>query len=212
MGEWTILYNSYKTAQIAVKEKMNNMKKLFKVILALFAVLIFGVATLGAIVFFDLAAYTSTGSETLTPNGTSVGKALVVYDVGLSGAAKDVASKIANQLQAQGYTVTFAGIKSSSAANTSGYDVLVAGGPIYAGVPTSSVKDFLSNLNATQGVKIGVFGSGSGPQEQSDIDQITNAIAALPNGSSLADAVVVKIGSGEDLNVRSADFVAQLLG
>jgi flavodoxin len=188
------------------------MKKRSKIILALFAVLIFGVATLGAIVFFDLAAYTSTGSETLTPSGTSVGKALVVYDLGLSGTSKDVASKISSELQAHGYTVTFAGIKSGAATNTSGYDIIVAGGPIYAGTPTSSVKDFLTNLSPAQGVKLGVFGSGSGAQEQSDIDQITNALAGLSNGSSLADAVVVKIGSGEDLNARSADFVAQLLG
>ncbi len=187
------------------------MKKLFKIILALFAVLIVGIVAFGAIIVLDIAAYTSTDSETLTPSGASVGKALVVYDLGLSGTAKNVASKISSELQSHGYTVTFAGIKSSAAANTSDYDIIVVGGPIYAGTPTSSVKDFLSNLNTAQGVKIGVFGSGSGAQEQSDIDQITNAIAGLPNGSSLANAIVVKIGSGEDVNTRSADFVAQLL-
>lgn len=188
------------------------MKKIFKILLAIFAVFIVGVVAFGAVIFLDLAAYTSTSSETLTPSGASVGTALVVYDLGLSGTSKEVASKISADLQSHGYTVTFAGIKSSAAATTSGYDVIIAGGPIYAGVPTSSVKDFLSNLNAVQGVKIGVFGSGSGAQEQSDVDQITDAIAALPNGNSLADAVVVKIGSGEDLNARSADFVSQLLG
>lgn len=188
------------------------MRKLFKIILALFAVFIVGVVAFGAVIFLDLAAYTSTGSETLTPSGMAFGKALVVYDVGLSGAAKEAASKIANQLQANGYTVTVAGIKSSAAANTSDYDIILAGGPIYAGGPTSSVKDFLSNLDTSQGAKIGVFGSGSGPQEQSDIDQIKGAIANLSNGSALSDAIVVKIGSGEDLNARSADFVAQLIG
>jgi flavodoxin len=187
------------------------MRKILKIILAVFAVLIIIAALLAGIVFLDLAAYTATGSETLSPAGTSVGNALVVYDPGSSGAAKGVASKIANGLQSNGYTVDFAGIKSGAAANTSGYNIIVVGGPIYAGVPTSSVKDFISNLTPAQGVKLGVFGSGSGPQEQSDIEQITNTIAGLPNGSSLTDAVVVKIGSSEDLNTRSTDFVTQLL-
>ena len=77
----------------------------------------------------DLAAYTATGSRTLTPAGTSIGKALVAYDPGLSGTAKGVANKIASDLQASGYTVTLAGIKSSAAAQTSDYGVIVAGGP-----------------------------------------------------------------------------------
>ena len=187
------------------------MRKIFKIILAIFAVLIIGVVLLAGIIFLDLAASFATGSETLTASGSVMGKALVVYDPGLSGAAKDIANKIALSLQENGYTVTFAGIKSSTAASPSGYNIIVAGGPIYAGTPTSSVKDFLISLDSIQGVTLGVFGSGSGPQEQSDITQIENFIEGLPNSSSLSDAVVVKIGSGEDINARSADFVYQLI-
>ena len=74
------------------------------------------VGAFGAIIFLDVAAYTATGSQTLTPTGTSVGNALVLYDPGLSGTAKGVAEKVASDLQAQNYTVTLAGIKSSAAA------------------------------------------------------------------------------------------------
>ena len=187
------------------------MRKTFKIILAIFAVLIILVVAFGAVFFLDLAAYTATGSETLSPNGTSVGNALVAYDPGLSGAAKDVASKIASNLQTQGYTVYLAGVKSSAAANTAGYKVIVVGGPIYAGTPTSSVRDFLNNLKPDQGAKVGVFGSGSGPQEASDISMIKDSVASLSNGGSLSNAIVVKIGSSENLNARTADFVTQLL-
>jgi flavodoxin len=189
------------------------MRKIFKIILAIFAVFIIGVILFAGIIFLDLAALFATGSEPLSPTGSVMGKALVVYDPGLSGAAKDVANKIALNLQDNGYAVTFAGIKSSIANSPLyGFNIIVVGGPIYAGTPTSSVKDFLSNLNAVQGgATIGVFGSGSGPQEQSDITQIKNFIAGLPNSSSLSDAIVVKIGSGEDINARSADFVNQLI-
>ena len=127
------------------------MRKIFKIILAIFAVMIIIVVAFAAIIFLDIAAYTATGSQTLTPSGTSVGKALVTYDPGLSGTLKDVADKVASDLQAQNYTVTLAGIKSSAAANTSGYKIIVVGGPIYAGSPTGSVKDCLNNLKPDSG-------------------------------------------------------------
>jgi flavodoxin len=187
------------------------MRKAFKIILAIFAVLIILVVAVGAVFFLDLAAYTASGSQTLTPTGASVGKSLVVYDPGLSGTAKGVSDKIASDLQAKGYTVTLAGIKSSAAAATAGYGVIVAGGPVYAGAPTSSVKDFLNNLKPDQGAKVGVFGSGQGATTPEDIAQIKDSVNALKSGGSLANAIVVKIGSGEDLSTRASDFVTQLL-
>jgi flavodoxin len=187
------------------------MRKVLKIVLAVLAVLIILFAAFAALIFLDLAAFTATGSQTLAPSGTSVGNALVIYDPGLSGAAKDVASKIAINLQTDGFTVYLAGIKSSTATHTAGYRIIIAGGPIYGGTPTSSVKDFLNNLKPDQGAKIGVFGSGQGATTPEDVAQIRNSTATLQSSGSLSNAVVVKIGSGEDLNARSADFVTQLL-
>ena len=176
------------------------MRKLLKIILAIFAVLIIIVAIVGAIFFLDLVAYTATGSQTLTPTGTSAGTALVLYDPGLSGASTRVAEKVAAALQAQNYTVTLAGIKSSAAATTTGYDVIVIGGPIYAGVPTSSVKDALSTLQHDSDTVVGVYGSGQGATTQEDVAMIINGVPALQSGGALSDAVVVKIGETEDLD------------
>jgi flavodoxin len=195
------------------------MRRAFKIILAIFAVLIIVIAAFGAIIFLDVAAYTATGSQTLTPTGTSIGKALVVYDPGLSGAAKGVADKIASDLQAQSYTVTLAGIKSSAAANTTDYGVVIVGGPIYAGSPTVSVKDFLNNLQPGYPIpngpyfviRVGVFGSGQGSTTPSDVAMIKNSVPALSDNGSLSNAVVVKIGQSEDLNTRASDFVNQLV-
>jgi flavodoxin len=188
-----------------------EMRKIFKIILALFALLVIFVVAFGAIVFLDVTAYTATSSQNLSPTGTAVGKALVVYDPGLSGAAKNVASKVAGDLQAAGYAVTLAGIKSSAASNTSTYNIIVVGGPIYVGIPTGSVKDFLGSQNPAQGVKLGVFGSGQGSTTPADVQQIKDSIASLKNGSSLSNALVVKIGTSEDLNARASDFVNQLV-
>jgi flavodoxin len=188
------------------------MRKIFKIILAIVAVLIVLVVAFGAVIFLNFSAITATGSETLTPTGASIGKALVVYDPGLSGAAKGVADKVASDLQADGYTVALAGVRSGTASDTSGYGIIVAGGPIYAGAPTNSIKDFLNNLTPDQGTEVGVFGSGSGPQEASDIAMIKDAVTTLSPDGSLSNAVVVKIGTGENLDTRAADFVAQLVG
>ena len=193
------------------------MRKLFKIILAIFIAIIIIVGAFAAIIFLDLAAYTATGSQILTPTGTSVGKALVVYDPGLSGTSKGVADKIASDLQAQSYTVTLAGIKSSVAVNATGYSVVVVGGPIYAGSPTASVKDFLNNLQPGYAIpngpyffiRLGVFGSGQGATTPEDVAAIKNSVHVLSNGT-LSSAVIVKIGQTENLNVRAQDFVDQL--
>jgi len=188
------------------------MRKVFKIILAIFAALIILIVAFGAIVFLDVAAYTATSVQTLTPAGTSVGNALVVYDPGLSGAAKGVAEKVASDLQAKSFTVTLAGVKSSAAANYTGYSVIVIGGPVYAGELTSSVKDALNSLvlSHDQGAMFGVFGSGQGATSPEDVAQISQALP-VRSDISLQNAVVVKIGESEDLNVRAQDFVNQIL-
>ncbi len=196
------------------------MRKIFKIIIAIFAVVVIVIAAFGAILLLDVAAYTATGSKTLTLTGTSVGKALVIYDPGVSGTAKGVADKIAADLQAKSYTVTEAGVKSPAVTNTSDYSVVVVGGPVYAGALTSSVKNYLNNLppgHASPGsgayvfIRVGVFGSGQGATSQSDIDMIKNSVTALSSNGTLSNAIVVKIGQQEDLNTRAQDFVNQLV-
>jgi flavodoxin len=184
-----------------------EMRKLFKIILVLIAILVVAFAAFAALILLDLAAFTATGSQTLTPTGTSVGKAIVIYDPGLSGTAKGVADKVAVDLQAKGYTVTLAGVKSSAAANTADYNIIVVGGPVYAGALTSSIKDNLNSITIGQGVKVGVFGSGQGATSSEDIAQIKQS---MPTRLDLSNAVVVKIGDKEDLTGRAQDFVNQL--
>ena len=187
------------------------MRKIFKIILIIFLVVIIIFVAFAALIFLDLAAYTATGSKTLTPTGTSVGKALVVYDPGLSGTAKGVADKVASDLQSQSYTVTLAGIKSSVATKTAGFAIIVVGGPVYAGSLTASVKDDLKSLKPDSEAKVGVFGSGQGATSQSDIDMMKSTVPVLSSNGSLQNAIVVKIGEKEDLNTRAQDFVSQLL-
>ncbi len=79
--------------------------KLMKILLIAAAVVIVvvlaGFAAMSVIIF-DLMSGTATGSETLSPAGNVTGHALVVYNPGVTGAAKNVASTIADDLEARG--------------------------------------------------------------------------------------------------------------
>jgi flavodoxin len=128
-----------------------------------------GVVIAAAIVLFaafmifamtDWMSNLATGSETLKPDGATTGKALVVYNPGFSGATKDTAAKIAGDLKARGYEVCLAGVSSSAAANVSGYDVIVAGGPVYGGKVSGSVWSYLVALVPPASAKVGAFALG----------------------------------------------------
>jgi flavodoxin len=185
------------------------MRKLFRIIIAIFVVLIIMFAIFGALFVLDLAGYGATASETLTPTGASVGNAIVIYNPGLSGAAKGIAEKVAADLQALNYTVTLAGVKSSAAANTAGYSIIVVGGPIYAGGLTATIKDALSGMTIDPGTSVGIFGSGQGSTSPEDIAQIQQSLPARSD-SALSGAVVTKIGESEDRDARAQEFVNQL--
>ena len=152
-------------------------------------VVVIGVV-MGVLFCGDIASYTATGSETLSPTGASIGNAMVVYNPGLSGAAKDAAKQIAGDLQVKGYTVTLAGIKSSAAANTSGYDVIVAGGPMYFGRVSNSVDAYLNGLKALGSVKIGAFATtGSAQFNDGDIASFGKQVAADLNRTAVAQTI-----------------------
>jgi hypothetical protein len=180
------------------------MRKARKIILLTFAVLVIALGSFLALVFLDATAYTATGSQTLNPPGASVGKAIVIYDPGFTGAVKGFAGKVATDLQSLNYTVTLAGVKSSAATKTSNCAVIVVGGPIYGGSPTASVKATVSKLSLPSGTKLGVFGTGWIPQSKDD-DAIRSALK-VPT-----DTVVAKINLNGDTNANARDFVNQLL-
>lgn len=137
------------------------------------------------------------GSELLKQDGIATGKALVVYNPGLSGAPKDAATQIANDLKARGYEVTLAGVKSDVAANVSGYDVIVAGGPIYGGKVSPSIELYLQALTPPANAKVGAFAVGS------------SAGKAFPEATWLKATVL--LSQGKDADRLRAEFVAELM-
>lgn len=179
-------------------------------IIAVFSLLIIvGITSLG-IVFLDVTGSLATDTHPL-PNGAPIGQAIVVYDPGLSGGAKDVATKIGYDLQTAGYNVILAGVKSSASANITGYNVIVVGGPIYVGKPTSTIQAYLNSLNPSITTKVGVFGFGSVKIDDSNLTLVQNDVAPLPSGSTVNLSATVKVVSGNDVDAKCQDFVNRLL-
>ena len=145
----------------------------------------------------DVMSSFATGSELLTPDGLTTGKALVVYNPGLSGAPKDAATQIANDLKARGYEVMLAGVKSEAAANVSGYDVIVAGGPIYGGKVSPSVDSYLRELAPPANAKVGAFAIGGSTGKPFPDTAWLKATALFPSGSGI--------------DRQRAEFLAELL-
>jgi flavodoxin len=178
-------------------------------------IIVVAVAGIAAGVLFcgDIMSYTGPGSKILSPAGNSVGKALVVFNPGLSGEARKAAENIAGDLQSKGYTVNLAGIKSADAANIAGYDVVVAGGPMYWGRVCNSVDAYLKALQPQNGVKLGVFGTtGWSEFNDGDIASFGKQVAACPCNGTLNKVPVTKtIRNGDYTSIDCADFVSAVL-
>lgn len=165
------------------------------------------------IIRIDLASYTATGAETLSPTGTTVGNALVVYTPGLSGAAKKAAAEIANELKSKGYTVTLAGVRNAAATNTSDYDIIIAGGPIYGAKVSSSIDTYLKTLTITEKAKLGVFGTtGTGSHQFSneDLTMLKDQVASLQRGKN-ATLKLIRDRDEKNATQDYEDFVSAMV-
>jgi hypothetical protein len=143
---------------------------------------------------YDLASVLATGSETLSATGTPVGRALVVYSPGLSGASKESAAKIAKDLTGKGYIVVLAGVKSSAASSSVDYDVVIVGGPVYFGKLSSSTGDYLGKLSLKSGAKLGIFGT-TGTNQYQDVDfKSVSAQVSTLRGGAIVPIKLILIG------------------
>ena len=182
------------------------MKKFLKIIAVVFIVVIIAVFGFFSLIVLDVSGSFATDVHPL-PNGAPIGQAIVVYNPGLSGAAKDVAIKIGYQLQDGGYNVVLLGVKSSAAVDLSGYDLIVVGEPVYAGKPASSIQTYLNSLNPPANAKIGVFGYGNVAIDSSNQTSVNQDLANLPAESTLTLTVAMKITNTDDVDIKCEKFV-----
>jgi flavodoxin len=185
------------------------MNIILKIAIIAIAIIVILLVSAVAAITLDAASITATGSQTLNPNGTQVGRALVVYNPGFSGAAKNAAEKIAGGLQSKGYSVDLAGVKSKTAEKASDYDIVVVGGPMYWGQATSSVEGYLKTLTLPSQTKLGVYvTTGSSKYSNSDFESLQQQVALATNNRSQV-AIGIVLDGNETQNC--ADLVSALL-
>lgn len=186
------------------------MDILMMVALAVVTIVVVSIAAMG-IITLDLMNYTATGAETLNPTGEVVGTALVVYSPGLSGAAKNAAVDIAGDLKSRGYNVTLTGVKNEAATKTSGYDIIIVGGPMYFGKASSSIETYLKGVKIPTDAKLGVFTTtGSAEFNNEDMELLEKQVALLQD--NLANNTVTKtLRSGDKTHIDSADLINKVI-
>ncbi len=192
---------------------MNGLVIIGLVVVGIIVIAAVALTAAGLLFCGDIMSYTDTGNRTLSPNGTPVGKALVAYNPGVSGEAKAAAEKIAGDLQSRGYEVSLAGIRSAAAADASGYDVVIVGGPMYFGKVSSSVDSYLKALKPQKDTKVGAFATTGAPQfNDKDIASFREQVASLPWCGTLDKAVVTKtIRSGDAGDADCSELVSAAL-
>jgi flavodoxin len=184
------------------------MHKIIKIIITVFAILIvLGVGSFGLIIS-DAAGNFATDTHPL-PNGAPIGQAIIIYDPGLSGQAKDVATKIGYNLQDHGYNVVLAGVKSSAAQNLTTYDLIIIGGPIYMGKAAPTIQAYLKTLNPPANATIGAFGYGSVQSDKDNQNEVNAEVAPLPADSQVTLGPAIKISNNDDITSKCQEFVAR---
>lgn len=180
------------------------------VVLAIVLIIIVTIVAM-IVIKTDLMSYTAKGSKTLSPAGEITGNVLVVYNPGLSGAAKNASADITEELKSRGYEVTLRGLKNRDGNNTSGYDIIIAGGPMYFGKATGSIETYLKELTVPKDAKLGVFTTtGSSEFNNEDIESLAKQVESL-QGDLPNKTVTKTIRSGDKAHTDCMDFVSALL-
>jgi menaquinone-dependent protoporphyrinogen IX oxidase len=171
-------------------------------------ILIFIVLMVAMIAFlkFDIMSYTATGSETIKGNSTA--QALIVYDPGLSGNPENVANLMASDLNARGYNVTVAGIRSNGISDASEYSVVIVGGPIYYGSPTDPVRSYLQNVKLSENSKVGVYALGMSEDQPG---QGSYVMAGDLTNRSVTPKASMKLLTNETYDAKCNDFVSKVV-
>lgn len=118
--------------------------------------------------------------------------------------------KIANNLKSNGFNVDLAGVRSARGINTSGYDVIIVGGPMYFGKVSSSIEAYLKTLKLPEDAKLGIFTTtGSSEFNKDHMQSLDKQVTSLQRDFS--KAVTKTLRSGAATYNDCKDIIFQLL-
>ena len=182
------------------------------IILWVILLLILVIIVSSAFIFLDLMSYTARGAKSMTASGKIVGNALVIYNPGISGMAKNAANDIANKLKSKGYNVNLAGVKSKAANSILGYKIVIVGGPMYGGKATKSIENYLKRLNLQKDVNLGIFTTtGTEKLNTNDFQSLKKQVEMLMVNTSLDKVTIKLIRSGNETSKDTEDLVSNII-
>ena len=181
------------------------------IVLGVILLLILAIIVSSAFIFLDLMSYTARGSKSMTSSRHVVGNALVVYNPGISGMAKNTANDIVNKLKSKGYNINLAGVKSKTASSTLGYKIVIVGGPMYMGKATKSIENYLKGLNLEKDVKLGIFTTtGSDQFNDDDFQSLKKQIKMLMDNTTPNNVTIKLIRSGNESSKDTEDLISDI--
>lgn len=172
--------------------------------------IILGVIILISMIAWFIGIARSRSSKTMKPEGKIIGKALIVYDPGLSGGTKTAADYMAEDLKPKGYEVKVAGVRSTESLETYGYDIMIIGSPNYGSNPTEPVTTYLNLFEPPEDVILSVYSLSGGAREATNM-----VMAQVLKGRSLPVKVSINYGHsafGAGDKNKYKEFVSGLLG
>ncbi len=182
------------------------------IVLWVILLLILAIIVSSAFIFLDLMSYTARGAKSITPSGNVLGNALVVYNPGISGMAKNAANDIADILKSKGYNVNLAGVKSKAASSTLGYKIVIVGGPMYMGKATKSIENYLKGLNLQKNVNLGIFTTtGSDQFNNNDFQSLKKQVEMLMDNTSLDKITIKLIRSGNETSKDTEGLISDII-
>jgi hypothetical protein len=95
------------------------------------------------------------------PDGTA-GKALIVYQPGLSSFPQRVTAAFADGLAASGWQVSTTTASSQATAAVAGYDVIILGSPVYAGAPGKPLARYIERVRDFNGKPVVILLTAAG--------------------------------------------------
>ncbi len=131
--------------------------------------------------------------------------ALILVDPGFSRFSLEVARRIQARLNAGGIAAKLTPAREFNAEDVKGVDLIVIGGPTYAGQPSPQIKKLLSKLPPTSELKALLFSTGG--SDGSGLEPLTRM--AEEKGLSILGAAkfLQKTGQGPGLDKRIGELL-----
>lgn len=180
---------------------MKIVKLLLLVIGILFLLMIIGAVLMG-VLFIGNVGKEQDNRETVMTGGDK--KALLLYQNSRGGLTKKVATKVAESLKNEGYTVTMNHPRSDLTYDLNQYDRIVLMTPVYAGQIAKPLTEYADNHDFA-GKKVCAIVTGSSLEETTEIEGLKGHI----QNAEILCAKKIKSADSDEVSNTMKEFLAQ---